>query len=150
MTTETAVRIVISNRSLVVRCLRESLTQRPGLEFNNYGDEGAYRQEGRRITQQLNDGLAMLRAVELMTTAIDYEAIVAAFPQAWYGRLTWDGKALDYTTGQYWCVEYRAAVCAVLARVLANHWRGETGAGRYAFEAARVQLGAGIAKRWFK
>jgi hypothetical protein len=37
--------------------------------------------------------------------------------------LSWDGKRLDYTTGQYWPTEYRRAAAAVLASALWSYWR---------------------------
>jgi hypothetical protein len=58
---------------------------------------------------------------------------------------------LDYCTGQYTPMEYRAAACAVLAAALWAHWRSdlEPGQGHKIRERARNELGRGIQQRWF-
>lgn len=63
------------------------------------------------------------------------------------GRLSWDGKTLDYCTGQYFCTEYRAAACAGLSLALRRYWRAD---GIDVQTMAQQCLGRGIAARWFK
>ncbi len=149
--------------------------QRPGLEFGNYGEIRAYRAEMRSITKDRAEAFQLIRAVEL-SSSITAEALLAAFPRAFSGRLSiaQDAKGrvkLDYCTGQYWPTEYRRAVCAVLASALWEHKRehcmpkgelvhnSETGdtferyngmrAGDYIRSTFKREFGRTIANRWF-
>jgi hypothetical protein len=88
----------------------------------------------------------LLRVVELSTCLPD--SILVDLLRS--GRLTWDGKRLDYCAGQYFPTEYRAAACRTLASALWCYW---SDGGRHSADqiraAARRHLGRGIAKRWF-
>ena len=78
-----------------------------------------------------------------------------------------DTVAIDYCTGQYWCTEYRPAVCRLLSSVI-WHWisanasttevakmpqhgcmEGIVNQGDYIRKTARRELGTSIARRWF-
>jgi hypothetical protein len=118
-------------KRLILDALRRWVNQRPGLEFGNYGDWRAYRAELRSITKDRADALVLMRAVELRDS-ITAEALIAAFPRGYSGRLTLTeahDKAgnpvvkLDYCTGQYWPTEYRKAAAAVLASALWYYMR---------------------------
>jgi len=104
-----------TERTAILDALRAWINQRPGLEFGNYGELQAYRSEQRRIAKQKQQALILLDAVEYSDA--DAEMLKRSF-RAFSGRLAWDGKKLDYCTGQYWPTEYRAAACAVLAAAL--------------------------------
>lgn len=144
------------------------ISQRPGLDFRNYGDVRAYRAEVRSIGRDLQDARQLLRAVEL--SGITAEQLAEAFPRAYSGRLSLiehKGRpALDYCTGQYWPTEYRRAACAVLASALWDYKRDycmpapqilENGDKRYNGKSAGDWLrssfwrefGRTIAARWF-
>lgn len=117
------------NRETILNALHKFASQRPGLEFGNYGDLKAYRAEMRSITKDLAHARTLLRAVELRES-ITAEQIIEAADHAYSGRLSInvrdDGKVvIDYCTGQYWPTEYRRAVCAVLSAVLWAYWRDE-------------------------
>lgn len=156
--------------------LRAWIGQRPGLEFGNSGDASAYRSEMRRITRDGRDARELLRAVEL--SGITADALAAAFPHAYSGRLSLverNGRpALDYCTGQYWPTEYRRTACAVLASALWTHKRehcmpdgsrqgasdgamlyrnpagkGFVSAGDWLRSSFRREYGRRIASRWF-
>jgi hypothetical protein len=127
-------------------------SQRPGLEYCNYGDPVAYRAESRAITRDLHHVYTLLRRVQL-APSITSAHLKEAF-RAFSGRLSWDGQRLDYTTGQYWPTEYRRAVCAVLASALWAYWRdnapeGLDRPGDYLRAKARREFGRTIAGRWF-
>lgn len=173
-TTDTAA-LVRANKAEICALIRAFITQRPGLDFANYGDPSSYRAEIRKITRQRKDALELLRAVELRES-ITAEDICAAFPRAFAGRLSLvekNGKpALAYCAGQYCPTEYRAAACAVLASVLWAYMRanmptptvkkeiddGHTYENEY-FDGLRAgpwlrrhfrrEFGRGIASRWF-
>lgn len=129
-------------KQAICDALRTWINQRPGFDPNNY-DRAGYLSDSRKLQQQARDARELLRAVEL--SSITADALIAAFPQAFGGRLTIsqrvaiaaDPKAvclpgmfpfayrLDYVAGQYMPTEYRAAACAVLASALWTYTREE-------------------------
>lgn len=134
-------------KSDVMRSLRAFLDQRPSLEFANYGAVAAYRSDSRRITQQLNDAKILCGAVEMRSVSgSDLIEAIRADSRLSIRRREDLSFELDYTTGQYWPIEYRAAVCRVLSRALWAYWRAD---GIDPRKAARQYLGRGIASRWF-
>jgi hypothetical protein len=167
---------VTATKEEICTLLRAFINTRPGLDFRNYGTASSYRGEVRRITRQRADALQLLRAVELRDS-IEADKLIAAFKTAYCGRLELTQKngklALYYCAGQYYPTEYRAAVCAVLARCLwvwvstdcmpkgrlvHNSETGETferygpkgqRAGDYIRAFFRREFGRGIASRWF-
>ena len=142
-----------TERERVLAALHTFAHQHPRLERLNYGDRESFRAEARAITAQLRDARLLLRAVE-MRGGISVAEIENGF-SAGSGRLSWDGQRLDYTTGQYWATEYRAAVCAGLSRVLWEFFRDcappDTFAtASYIRDEATRQLGRPLAARWFR
>ena len=127
----------MTDKQQIITALYAWVAQRPGLEFGNYGDVKGYRAELRSITRDLQDARTPLRAVEL--SGITGEELAQAFGRAYSGRLSWDGKRLDYCTGQYWPTEYRRAACAVLASALWYYHRDNMPAPRY--QAAGFGMG---------
>jgi hypothetical protein len=127
-------------KQAIIAALRTFISQRPGLEFGNYGDVRAYRSELRGITKDLHDARELMRAVEL-SDSITADDLLKAAQRAYMGRLslyldtrrkalvpgdTWDsshGIGCHYVTGQYWPTEYRKAVCSVLASALWEYTR---------------------------
>lgn len=115
-----------TERDAILTALDAWIRQRPGLDTRNY-DRASYAAEVRSIGRDLQDARALLRAVELRPSIT-----AATLKEALSGRLSWDGKRLDYTTGQYWPTEYRAAACRALSVALWSYWRDcvpETPAG---------------------
>lgn len=153
----------MNKREQILTALTAWAHQRPGLEFANYGDVASYRSEQRRIARQLRDFKALLAAVN-RRDSIGESELRKAFRGAYAGRLSLhdetDGAVrLDYCTGQYWPVEYRAAACAVLASALWAYWRercpGEPilrevgiSAGSWIRNKACDELGGPLARRW--
>lgn len=121
--------------------LRRFVNQRSGIDGRNYGgSREAFMQDYRRILRDGRDARVMLRAV-----IPDY-ALADALKS---GRLTWDGKRLEFTACQYFPTEYRAAVCRALANALWRVWAtGGTSCERIRAQA-RYSLGRGVASRWF-
>jgi hypothetical protein len=138
-------------KQAILDALRAFARQRPGLEFGNYGDAASYRAELRSITRDLSDAATLLRAVE--HSEITADDILRA---ADGGRLSitpvCDLARIDYCTGQYWPVEYRKAVCRVLAECLWARWRdllpGDVTSDRIR-KVAQQEFGRGIASRYF-
>ena len=133
-------------KSQILSLLREFVSQRPGLDFADYGDVSAYRGDSRRITQQLDDARDLIRFCELYSVDIT-ERNFSAF----FGRLSLENGKLSYCTGQYWPTEYRASVCAVLASAIWNYFRDECNyeTGDSIRKQAAYEFGRGIASRWF-
>lgn len=156
-------------KSHLLNLLSAFIRQRPGLNFANYGSVKSYRQEMAGISRQFSDAKVLLREIEL-NPDITAETILAALRSAFSGRLSYDGSNgfLTYCAGQYYPTEYRAAVCAVCARVLwvyaaATELPAPTGnatdeggekfdglsAGDWLRRHFRRRFGRGIAARWF-
>ena len=160
------------NKSILIDTLKQYVNQRPRLETGNYGGgadgRSAYRSDARKITQALHDAHELLRYVELRDS-ITAEQILEAARNAYSGRLTitpvyiqnsgYYGLApevsryeLDYCTGQYWPMEYRNAVAAVMVRAIWAWLRDEcikTDEAEPVRKAARREFSAGVARRWF-
>ena len=157
-------------KQTIIDALNAWVNQRPGLNYGNYGDPAAYRAEVRSIGKDLQHARAMINYVA-WHDSITAEMILDA---AKSGRLSivvnGDTVTLDYCTGQYWCTEYRPAVCRLLSSVI-WYWlsanmpkpvhmhNSETGEdvqriaglriGDYLRKTARRELGTSIARRWF-
>lgn len=144
----------ISLRQNILAALSHFVKSRPGLEFANYGDVSAYRSELRSITRDRHHAEELLAAVS-WRESIDADALMRAARGAFSGRLsitpteTW-GAQIDYCAGQYYPMEYRRAVCAVLSSALWDYWRAngaETGDVIRAI--ARRELSRSVAARYF-
>jgi hypothetical protein len=102
----------------VLHALVEFANARPGLDFANYGDVRAYRSDARSITRDLH-------AVRELASIARYECADDDIIEAAHGgRVTLtphaDGWQVEYCAGQYYPMEYRAAVARVLASAI---WR---------------------------
>jgi hypothetical protein len=117
------------------------VAQRSGIEWVNYGgSREAFMQDYRRILRDGRDARVMLGAV-----IPDY-ALADALKS---GRLTWDGKRLEFCACQYFPTEYRAAACRALASALWRTWANGGTSCEQIRAQARHTLGRGIARRWF-
>lgn len=157
----------MSERECILQALSGFISQRPGLDFGNYGDVSAYRSELRSIGRDLNQARTLLAAVS-WRESITAEHLKAAMHRAYSGRLSWhpDKRGLSYCTGQYWPTEYRRAVCAVLASALWGYFRNNMptpdshdkdgnpryngkSAGEWLRWKAKREFGRAIGGRWF-
>ena len=142
----------MADKSTIIAALRKWINQRPGLEFGNYGDPVAYRAEVRSIGKDLQHARAMVNYVA-WHDSITADMILHA---AGSGRLTLtadgDKVTINYVTGQYWPTEYRRAVCHLMSSVIWAWLRENCDykTGDDIRKAARRELGAGVARRWFK
>jgi hypothetical protein len=95
---------------------------RPRLDFANYGDVRAYRSDARGITRDLRAVRELANVARYRCT--DDEVLQAArggrVEITPYADETGAGYRISYCAGQYYPVEYRAAVARVLASAL---WR---------------------------
>jgi hypothetical protein len=128
--------------------IRAFINQRPGFDPRNYHNAASYRADARRALRDRDDALDLLRYVDLR----DGITVDRIAEQLRSGRLTLTPAGqLDYTTGQYFALEYRAAACRTLAGVIWAWLRDECGhnTGDAIRAAARRELGARLARRWF-
>lgn len=157
-------------KTQIVLALSAWVSQRPGLEYGNYGNASSYRAEMRSIGKDLQHARAMINYVA-WHESITAEMILDAAKSGRLSIVVTDGAvAIDYCTGQYWPTEYRPAVCRLLSSVI-WHWmrdnmpkgqlvhNSETGetferheglrASDYLRRQAARELGTSIARRWF-
>jgi len=138
-----------------MQAVRSWISQKPGLEYGNYGCPKAYRAEYASIRRDMRTAEIMLSVVN--DYAFSLEDIQSAMG-AYSSRLSLemkDGRIIgfDYVTGQYWPTEYRKAACAVMASLLWNAWRNEyrdeKSVGDAIRKQARAVFGRTIANNWF-
>ena len=123
--------------------LRAFVAKRPGFESANYGSLAAFRADQKRAMRDKADALALI-------SAYPDDADPRFLVDALMDRLRLDGDQLDYTAGQYWGVEYRAAVCRAVSSALCA-W-GYKREGEHLSETRRRMariVGRGCANRWF-
>ena len=140
-------------KTQIVLALSAWVSQRPGLDYGNYGDPVAYRAEMRSIGKDLQHARAMINYVA-WHDSITAEMILKAAGNG--GRLSikveGDKVAIDYCTGQYWPTEYRPAVCRLLSSVIWYWLRDnmlDPATGNDIRRQAARELGTSIARRWF-
>jgi hypothetical protein len=90
----------------LLSALETFVCQRPGFEFGNYGDRASYMSDVRRATRDLHHARALIRWARL--SSVPYDVLAGVMTER--DRLSWNGARVEYCTGQYWPVEYRAAV----------------------------------------
>lgn len=140
-------------RTQILHALDAFLESRPGFDPANYaGAPQAYRADYRRAYQHLQDGRALLRAVS-WRDGIDADTIARAKHHRIDFRPSATGNTVevDYCTGQYYPVEFRAAVCHTLSSALWDYFRERCGCqtADAIRTMARRELGRSIARRWF-
>ncbi len=125
--------------------LRAFVAQRPGFDYHNYATASAYRADQRKAAQQKADALALISAYP---DDADPRFLVGVLSSG--NRLSLEGGQLDYTPGQYWCIEYRAAVCRAVSDALrALSWaQSQERLAETRKRMARI-VGRGCANRWF-
>jgi len=106
----------------VIHTLLAFATTRPGLDYGNYGDMRAHRADARGITRDLHAVRELASIARYMCS--DQDVLQAAdggrVEITTYANDGGAGYRVSYCAGQYYPVEYRAAVARVLASAL---WR---------------------------
>jgi hypothetical protein len=146
---DTTTETTTNTRVEMLHALRTFVCQRPGLEPRNYHDAASYRAEYRGILRDRDDALALWRYVAQVASSLTADQLLDA---ARGGRLTWNAARgeWDYCTGQYFAVEYRAAVCRLLSSALWAYWRDCDGEHANPRRTAAIALPMRIARRWFR
>ena len=125
--------------------LRAFVAQRPGFDYRNYGTVSAYRADQKRAMRDKADALALISA---FPDNADPRFLVDALTSG--HRLSLEGGKLEYITGQYYCTEYRAAVCRAVSDALHAHLYSHE---KQSLQTVRQRMarivGRGCANRWF-
>lgn len=137
-------------KSEILNLMRAFVAQRSGLDWRNYASDwrdvsgmAALRSDRNRILQHGRDARALLVFVERSSMPVEF------LMRELTGRLTFDSArhALDYCAGQYFAIEYRAAVCRALSNAIWRFYRDSLEMDVRQF--ARDEFGRGLAARWF-
>jgi hypothetical protein len=113
----------MNKKNQLIQNLIEFINQRPGLEFGNYGDVTLYRAESRAITKQKTQAMELLNFVA-RTESIDLTSMLWEMQPKDRLAVTPETLSIEYTAGQYFPTEYRAAVRSALRNVIWN-WARE-------------------------
>lgn len=138
----------------MLSAIERHIARRSGLEAANYaGNLGALKADRDEIARDGRDARAMLAYLRRCWN-LPASTMREAF-QAYGGRLAYvpEWNTVEYTAGQYWPTEYRAAAASVLARAFRLHMTQNVTDGmdrtHFARMLAERELGRGIARRWF-
>lgn len=147
-----------NERGALLAALASFAHQRPNIEPHNYATMSSYRADAREATQQLHEVRTLLSAVKWRN--IDADTIRVALSRG--GRLSLvsprgAAPVLEYCTGQYYGLEFRAAVARVLAGLVWDWERDAYAAVRgsadgfreYFLPRARREYGRRIVARYF-
>lgn len=107
-----------TNEINALELLCKFVNQRPGLDFNDYGDIKIYRNEMREITKDMHDFYDLLNLARWKVENLSDK--IAEYLKNTDGRLSLEGEKLQYITGQYYPTEYRPAASRVLVNII---WR---------------------------
>lgn len=137
--------------------LRELVESRPGIAWADYATSNraeslrAYRVDRRAVARDLADARAMLAYFARAYGSVRPESFTDATSRVTFHECGKGDLRAEYTAGQNWPTEYRAGVCAVLARALWDYFRdGNTWDRDAIVGMARNTFGPGIAARWFR
>ena len=133
------------NTQEIKSMLRAFVAQRPGFDYRNYNTASAYRADQKRAMRDKADALALISAYP---DDADPRFLVGVLSSG--NRLSLEGGQLEYTVGQYYCTEYRAAVCRAVSDALRSlSWaQSQERLAETRKRMARI-VGRGCANRWF-
>ena len=133
--------------------LRAFVAQRPGFEYVNYGNIAGFRADQKRAVRDKADALALISAYP---DDADSRFLTDALRSG--NRLHLENGELEYAAGQYWCTEYRAAVCRAVSDALHAHLYSHEKQSLQTVRQERLAetrkrmariVGRGCANRWF-
>ena len=145
-------------KTKIINAMRAFIAQRSGIKFadyitgNNAESRRLFREDYNKMLRDGADARKLLAAIE-HRDGITAENILASF-RAHVSCLdivkdAQENITIDFTPGQYFVTEYRAAACYRLAAVLLDHLLAQA----YTIETAKKylawKLGRAIVNRWF-
>lgn len=109
---------------MLLQKLSDFVDQRPGFNFDDYGDISYYRQDYNYCLKQKRMYESMLSVCYkvMYREEIERRILQQYSKDAAGGRLVWDTEKQqwEYTTGQYFPTEYRGAAARILWNIF---WR---------------------------
>lgn len=150
--------IARTDAMLILNTISKFAESKPGLDFANYGNVSAYRQESRNITKDLHHFRTLHFYVNELLLANDLEQNAKLFLDvigvAFSQRLTIMQTnhrtfEIHYCVGQYYPTEYRKACCSNLASFIWNYWRNCDYTADEMRAKAKKQFGRTIASMYF-
>lgn len=156
---ETATATTIE-KAAAVDMLRRYIATRSGIDRRNY-QRGPTDDDGRRAFLSdyrdiLRDGRHARRMLEYIAARDGITAADILSARNGNGRLSFEtipgtvnGWRLEYTAGQYFAVEYRAAACGLLAGIVRRYLSACGYSPADIRREAGRAFGRGIAGRWF-
>lgn len=144
------------NKITTTEKLVKFVNQRPGLDFANYGDMTSYRAESREITADKHDFFELLSLAQRRVD--NFEEKLTNYLKKNSGRLCLlENGSLEYTAGQYFCVEYRPAANNVLKSLIWESYKNETNPKGYPIyadgnsirKAIKYNLSSRVGKNYF-
>lgn len=111
-----------STANQIFEALRKFINEKPEIDPREYGLDPNGRQAYRADYSTIQrDGTKARKALrEAQQYPFNAAIMAEAFGRAFSGRLSWTGTELEYTAGQYYPMEYRAAALAVLERYISE------------------------------
>jgi len=143
---------ITTDKPTLCRIIRKFIDQRSGIDPREYSDRSSFLSDYRPMLQAGRDARILLAYVSARDSITADDILHTTSGNR---RLEWiysgDSPRLEYTTGQYFPTEYRAAACSMLAglvfRYLADDYEADQ-AENVRKAAGRI-FGRGIARRWF-
>lgn len=146
------------DKSTAVEMLRRYIGQRSGIIRGNYQrdyrDADGYRAFVADYREILRDGRDARRMLEFVAGRDGITAADILAARNGNGRLEFTTTAagrlcLDYTAGQYFATEYRAAACNMLAGLIRRYYREGGNTPEFIRRELTGIFGRGIVSRWF-
>lgn len=124
------------DKPLLIVLLRNFVKQRPNMDINDYRCSSEYWSEQRTI----NNDLKLARLLISVFDNIDDMTVEYVINAVKTSRLVITGlNTIEYKAGQYWSMEYRAAVCRVLLNAFRDFYETLKG-GEYSQREFRNYL----------
>ena len=140
-------------KQTIIDALRAFLATRPGFDPGNYATRASYLSEMRQATRQRNEALRFLRDIELRDSITWQDIFDATRGGRIDMQLVGDGCSVSYTAGQYYPLEYRAAVARLAANVLwawkRDHCMPADQGADWLRASFKREYGRGLASRYF-
>jgi hypothetical protein len=139
-----------TDKATLLRMIRKFVDQRSGIDPREYSDRSSFLSDYRPMLQAGRDARILLAYVSARDSITAEDILNTTSGNR---RLEWvyvgESLRLEYTTGQYFPTEYRAAACSMLAGMIWRYLADGRDSGDEIRKAARLTFGRGIARRWF-
>lgn len=97
---------------------------RPGFDTGDYVDAKSYRADTRKATRDLHRVRKLASQIHWRSTVVE---LIAAELRGGRGRLRLDSRGeIEYCAGQYYCVEFRRAIVALIETAIRKADRGDS------------------------